>query len=181
MKCVYFLRLSAVLFLIMYHKAPIDLSTIPFLPTRSNPTKFLGEDVHLSPRQSPLQLSNVRSRNDDSVGPTKDAAINAASCARLKFLLFLGNDFPQIIESTAEPPPPPQAIEPERVARFNPHVGFFDVHGRVCERMIVEDLLGSVYPVDPPGYSEILKAEYDLPAEESSGYGRYGEWAGKRG
>ena len=55
------------------------------------------------------------------------------------------------------------AIELERVAKFNPHVGFFDVHGRVCERMVVEDILSSVYPVDPPAYSEILKPEYDLP------------------
>ena len=56
------------------------------------------------------------------------------------------------------------ALELERVAKFNPHVGFFDVHGRVCERLVVEDLLGSVYPVDPPQYNEILKPEYDLPA-----------------
>jgi hypothetical protein len=38
------------------------------------------------------------------------------------------------------------AIELERVAKFNPHVGFYDVHGRVCERLVVEDLLSSVYP-----------------------------------
>jgi hypothetical protein len=58
------------------------------------------------------------------------------------------------------------AIELERVAKFNPHIGFFDVHGRVCERMVVEDLLGSVYPVDPPKYEEILKPEYDLKQDE---------------
>ena len=62
------------------------------------------------------------------------------------------------------------AIELERVAKFNPHVGFFDVHGRVCERMVVEDILSSVYPVDPPAYSEILKPEYDLPPEELPTY-----------
>lgn len=62
------------------------------------------------------------------------------------------------------------AIELERVARFNPHVGFFDVHGRVCERMVVEDLLGSVYPVDPPQYAEVLKPEYDIPADELPAY-----------
>jgi hypothetical protein len=62
------------------------------------------------------------------------------------------------------------AVELERVARFNPHVGFFDVHGRVCERLVVEDILGSVYPVDPPGYSEILKPEYDLPPDELPAY-----------
>ena len=65
------------------------------------------------------------------------------------------------------------AIELERVARFNPHVGFFDVHGRVCERMVVEDLLSSVYPVDPPAYSEILRPEYDLPPEELPRYTPY--------
>ncbi len=65
------------------------------------------------------------------------------------------------------------AIELERVAKFNPHVGFFDVHGRVCERMVVEDLLSSVYPVDPPQYSEILKPEYDLPPEELPKYSAY--------
>lgn len=57
------------------------------------------------------------------------------------------------------------AIELERVARFNPHVGFFDVHGRVLERLVVQDILGSVYPVDPPAYDEILKPEYDLEPE----------------
>lgn len=62
------------------------------------------------------------------------------------------------------------AIELERVARFNPHVGFFDVHGRVLERLVVQDILGSVYPVDPPAYEEILKPEYDLKAEELPGY-----------
>lgn len=65
------------------------------------------------------------------------------------------------------------AVELERVAKFNPHVGFFDVHGRVCERMVVEDLLASVYPVDPPVYSEILKPEYDLPPEELPAYSAY--------
>ena len=65
------------------------------------------------------------------------------------------------------------AIELERVAQFNPHVGFFDVHGRVCERMVVEDLLSSVYPVDPPAYSEILRPEYDLPPEELPKYTAY--------
>ena len=65
------------------------------------------------------------------------------------------------------------AIELERVAEFNPRVGFFDVHGRVCERIVVEDILSSVYPVDPPAYSEILKSEYDLPAEELPKYSVY--------
>ena len=65
------------------------------------------------------------------------------------------------------------AVELERVARFNPHVGFYDVHGRVCERMVVEDLLSSVYPVDPPQYSEILKPEFDLPPEELPKYSAY--------
>ncbi|KAF8191112.1 hypothetical protein K438DRAFT_1591681 [Mycena galopus ATCC 62051] len=63
------------------------------------------------------------------------------------------------------------AVELERVALFNPHVGFFDVHGRVCERLVVEDLLGSVYPVDPPRYDEILRPEFDLPpSNELPGY-----------
>ena len=55
------------------------------------------------------------------------------------------------------------AIELERVARFNPHVGFFDVHGRVCERLVIKDLLASVYPVDPPEYEEICNPEFDIP------------------
>ncbi|KAE9408332.1 hypothetical protein BT96DRAFT_913932 [Gymnopus androsaceus JB14] len=62
------------------------------------------------------------------------------------------------------------AIELERVAKFNPHVGFYDVHGRVCERMLVEDILSSVYPIDPPTYEEILKPEYDLPPEDLPAY-----------
>lgn len=39
--------------------------------------------------------------------------------------------------------------------------------------MVVEDLLGSVYPVDPPSYSEILKPEYDLPPDELPKYSAY--------
>ncbi len=62
------------------------------------------------------------------------------------------------------------AIELERVAKFNPHVGFFDVHGRVCERMVVEDLLRSVYPVDPPTYEEILNPAFDLGKDELPAY-----------
>ena len=65
------------------------------------------------------------------------------------------------------------AIELERVAHFNPHVGFYDVHGRVCERMVVEDLLGSVYPVDPPAYGEILKPEYDIKPDALPAYSAY--------
>ncbi|CAF1462368.1 unnamed protein product, partial [Didymodactylos carnosus] len=52
------------------------------------------------------------------------------------------------------------AIELQRVAENNPHVGFFDVHGRVCERMVVEDLLSSVYPVDAPNNEEILNPDF---------------------
>ncbi|MCJ1296096.1 hypothetical protein MMC34_007661 [Xylographa carneopallida] len=65
------------------------------------------------------------------------------------------------------------AIELERVAKFNPHVGFFDVHGRVCERLIVQDLLGSVYPVDPPVYEEICKPEYDIKPDGLPAYSTY--------
>lgn len=39
--------------------------------------------------------------------------------------------------------------------------------------MVVEDILSSVYPVDPPQYKEILKPEYDLPAEELPKYSAY--------
>lgn len=53
----------------------------------------------------------------------------------------------------------------ERVAQSNPRVGIYEMHGRVCERMVVEALLSSVYPVDPPQESEILKPEFDLPGE----------------
>ena len=53
----------------------------------------------------------------------------------------------------------------ERVAQSNPRVGIYEMQGRVCERMVVEDLLASVYPVDPPQRSEILKPEFDLPWE----------------
>jgi hypothetical protein len=34
----------------------------------------------------------------------------------------------------------------------------------------VQDLLSSVYPVDPPAYEEILKPEYDLKPDELPGY-----------
>ncbi|KAJ3113901.1 hypothetical protein HK100_001860 [Physocladia obscura] len=54
------------------------------------------------------------------------------------------------------------AIELERVCKFNPHVEFHDVQGRVLERLLVEDLLKSVYPVDPPDYTEILSPAYEV-------------------
>ena len=54
------------------------------------------------------------------------------------------------------------ALDLERAAKYNPLVGFFDVQGRVCERLVVEDVLQSVYPVDAPQADEILKPEYDL-------------------
>ena len=58
-----------------------------------------------------------------------------------------------------------EAAALERVAQSNPRVGIYEMHGRVCERMAVEALLASVYPVDPPQESEILKPEFDLPGE----------------
>lgn len=63
------------------------------------------------------------------------------------------------------------AVELERVAKVNPHVGFFDANGKGCESLVVEDLLGSVYPFDPPKYNKILKPEYDLSPENLPGYG----------
>ena len=37
------------------------------------------------------------------------------------------------------------AIELEGVSEVYPHVDIFDVHGRECERMVVEDILSCVY------------------------------------
>ncbi|KAI9352615.1 hypothetical protein BDR26DRAFT_849563, partial [Obelidium mucronatum] len=54
------------------------------------------------------------------------------------------------------------AVEFERVAEFNPHVGFYDFQGRVLERYLVEEVLQSVYPVDPPFYDEIISPQFDL-------------------
>ena len=62
----------------------------------------------------------------------------------------------------------------ERVARFNPRVGVFDVQGRVCERLGVEEVLRSVYPVDPPGYEEIVRPEFELRREDDGGGGGWG-------
>ena len=64
----------------------------------------------------------------------------------------------------------PPAIELERATEFNPHVGIYDVDGRVRERMVVEDLLSSVYPVDTPEYSEVLEYEFDILADELPAY-----------
>ena len=43
-----------------------------------------------------------------------------------------------------------EAAALDQVAQYNPRVGIYEMHGRVCERMVVEELLSSVYPVDPP-------------------------------
>lgn len=50
-------------------------------------------------------------------------------------------------------------------------MGFFDANGKGCESLVVEDLLGSVYPFDPPKYNKILKPEYDLSLENLPAYG----------
>ncbi|KAI8618138.1 hypothetical protein BC830DRAFT_1061736 [Chytriomyces sp. MP71] len=54
------------------------------------------------------------------------------------------------------------AMELERVARYNPHVGFYDVQGRALERYAVEQVLKSVYPVDPPTYQEIVDPRFEI-------------------
>jgi hypothetical protein len=58
------------------------------------------------------------------------------------------------------------AVELERVAKCNPHVSFFDVHARVCERVVVEQVLGSVYPVDPPAYDEVCSEKFEIEGRE---------------
>ncbi|KAJ3232036.1 hypothetical protein HDU78_007353 [Chytriomyces hyalinus] len=63
------------------------------------------------------------------------------------------------------------AIQLERVARFNPHIAFFDVQGRVLERFLVEQLLKSVYPVDPPVYEEIVDQQFELDEKGSQLFG----------
>ncbi|KAJ3070864.1 hypothetical protein HDU98_006129 [Podochytrium sp. JEL0797] len=54
------------------------------------------------------------------------------------------------------------AIELERVAELNPHVGVVAVQGRVCERFVVDQVLKLGYPLDPPTYQEIADVEASL-------------------
>ncbi|KAJ3088799.1 hypothetical protein HK100_007937, partial [Physocladia obscura] len=48
------------------------------------------------------------------------------------------------------------AIELERMRKYNLNVECYDVQGHVLERLIVENLLNSVYPYNPPTFSEIV-------------------------
>ncbi|MCJ1249853.1 hypothetical protein MMC30_007079 [Trapelia coarctata] len=66
-----------------------------------------------------------------------------------------------------------RAGEWERVARFNPRVGVFEVSGRVCERWVVEEVIGSVFPVGAPGREEVLRGGFDLGGEEVGGDVRF--------
>lgn len=57
-------------------------------------------------------------------------------------------------------------------------VQFIDVHGRICERLVVSDVLKRVYASTAPSYDEIMDPRWDLPApkyvDDGSSGSRFG-------
>lgn len=55
------------------------------------------------------------------------------------------------------------ANELDRICQANDHIQFYDCHGRICERLVVHDVLQRVYAENAPDKNEILDPQYDLP------------------
>lgn len=55
------------------------------------------------------------------------------------------------------------ANELTRISNANDHVQFLDVHGRICERLVVSDILKRVYASTAPSYSEIMDSHLYVP------------------
>ncbi|KAF7982356.1 hypothetical protein HWV62_29086 [Athelia sp. TMB] len=52
------------------------------------------------------------------------------------------------------------AIELERISQANDHIQFYDCHGRICERLVVHDVLQRVYAENAPDRREIMNPIY---------------------
>ncbi|KAI8610922.1 hypothetical protein BC830DRAFT_1143588 [Chytriomyces sp. MP71] len=48
------------------------------------------------------------------------------------------------------------------LTQCNARVGVFEAQGRICERIVVEAVLKSVFPMDPPESDEILGWQFEL-------------------
>lgn len=64
------------------------------------------------------------------------------------------------------------ANELERVSRANPHIQFFDCQGRMCERLLLHDVLQALYPAQPVSDAEILDPKFDHPPPAYTPYAK---------
>jgi len=55
------------------------------------------------------------------------------------------------------------ANELDRISKANTHVQYYDCHGRICERLVVHDVLQRVYAENAPDRREIMDPRYDIP------------------
>jgi len=55
------------------------------------------------------------------------------------------------------------ANELERISRANDHIQSYDCHGRICERLVVHDVLQRVYAENAPKREEIMDPQFDTP------------------
>ncbi|KAF7982305.1 hypothetical protein HWV62_28984 [Athelia sp. TMB] len=79
------------------------------------------------------------------------------------------------------------AIELERISQANDHIQFYDCHGRICERLVVHDVLQRVYAENAPDRREIMNPMSDpiaarfIPPFEVSDHGSSGGAGGSPG
>jgi hypothetical protein len=52
------------------------------------------------------------------------------------------------------------ANELDRISHANDHIQYYDCHGRLCERLVVYDVLQRVYAENAPTRQDIMKPEY---------------------
>ena len=52
------------------------------------------------------------------------------------------------------------ANELERISKANEHIQSYDCHGRICERLVVHDVLQRVYAENAPKREEIMDPQY---------------------
>jgi hypothetical protein len=55
------------------------------------------------------------------------------------------------------------ANELDRISKANDHIQYYDCHGRICERLVVHDVLQRVYAENAPNREEIMNPLYDIP------------------
>jgi hypothetical protein len=52
------------------------------------------------------------------------------------------------------------ANELDRISKANDHIQYYDCHGRICERLVVHDVLQRVYAENAPNREEIMNPLY---------------------